>query len=549
MALKKFTFHEGTTDNPVVLSQRQIRGLVALSLDENISRENINVNSVVKAESGKMYKSEYNAISSLGFTIIDTTQEADEFSIYFANTADLYEGNSREIYSTNISIEQLDFKISSHEIIISSGNISDDIIKERIHIENGMLIVDAPQENSTWQDTITIQANPKYDITNKVFTKVPITVKAIELKGIKLSIADAVLINERTTITTEYMPENMTKLANRIEVTCEKGAIGSGIYLAPAEPCNDVIRAKCYMFGSNSPSFLVEKTINIKQPSIVCNIVDKDGDTVEGAYITVVDGITGISTQLNNGESMSAVLGRTYSISAYLPEGYTKVVVPENITTNTLETIVTALYYPIQVGVMAVFEDGSYMTYDEWSDMGMPNVNESGSRLIGAGYQSADGESYFVADNPVQRKWSNIRLSIEIVQPELNSSDGCLAVTQQQAKKNTITITNILSSNGDTTDTCAAIYCQSCVKVIGNVERQGWLGSCKQIKAIADNETLINVIRSVIRLESMNMNNTWWSSNQYNHNECWTLNDKKPNNASTFSDRNKINFVIPFYDL
>lgn len=547
MALKKFTFHEGTTDNPVVLSQRQIRGLVALSLDESISRENINVNSVVKAESGKMYKSEYNAISSLGFTIIDTTQEADEFSIYFANTADLYEGNSREIYSTNISIEQLDFKISSHEIIISSGNISDDIIKERIHIENGRLIVDAPQENSTWQDTITIQANPKYDTTNKVFTKVPITVKAIELKGIKLSIADSVLINERTTISTEYMPENMTKLANRIEVTSEKGAIGSGIYLAPAEPCNDIIRAKCYMFGSNSPSFLVEKTINIKQPSIVCNIVDKDGDPVEGAYITVVDGVTGISTQLNNGESMSAVLGRTYSISAYLPEGYTKVVVPENVTTNTLETIVTALYYPIQVGVMAVFEDGSYITYDEWFDMGMHNANESGSRLIGAGYQSADGESYFIADNDIIKKWSNLLIDIPIVQPDPNSGDGCLAVTQQQAKRNTNTIVSIMSAQGETADSCAAIYCQSCVKVIGGVERHGWIGSCKQLKFLADNMTSLNTIRGVIGLNNTYINHGKWNtSNQYDKDNFWIFENGNPSKANKSSNGT---YIIPLYDL
>lgn len=497
MALKKFTFHEGTTDNPVVLSQRQIRGLVALSLDESISRENINVNSVVKAESGKMYKSEYNAISSLGFTIIDTTQEADEFSIYFANTADLYEGNSREIYSTNISIEKLDFKISSHEIIISSGNISDDIIKERIHIENGRLIVDAPQENSTWQDTITIQANPKYDTTNKVFTNVPITVKAVELKGIKLSIADSVLINERTTISTEYMPENMTKLSNRIEVTCEKGAIGSGIYLAPAEPCNDIIRAKCYMFGSNSPSFLVEKTINIKQPSIVCNIVDKDGDPVEGAYITIVDGVTGISSQLNNGESMSAVLGRTYSISAYLPEGYTKVVVPENVTTNTLETIVTALYYPIQVGVMAVFNDGSYIAYDEWIDLGLPTQNEYGSELIAAGYIEQDGKSYCF--NEVIDCYYAINKQVFDIAKIINTNgnedpeaiEKALLVTIDKAKK----ITNIEKNTytGNLTECAAYVCANKTININGNVH-SGYLGCCSQLLNILKNKSKINDI-------------------------------------------------------
>ena len=60
---------------------------------------------------------------------------------------------------------------------------------------------------------------------------------------------------------------------------------------------------------------------------------------MEGAYIVVTDGVTGVETQLNNGDSMVAVMGRTYSVTANLPTGYTKVVVVGSVTPKEVETI------------------------------------------------------------------------------------------------------------------------------------------------------------------------------------------------------------------
>ena len=543
MALQKFTFHEGTTDNPVVLTQRHINGLVALSLDASVTKD---IQGVVKAQSGKMFKSEYNAIAGLGFTIVETEQISDNFTIYCANTGTVYEGGSVQVYSTGIPMEQLVLNVVMHEIIIQSGAISEEVIKNRIHIENGLVMVDAAEENASWQDTITIQAYPKYDPTNKVLINAPINIQAIALSGISLTVAKSVLIGKKATVEVENVPTNATKPNNRVELSCTHGALGNGIYLAPDTPCEDTIVAECYLFGGSLPTFRVEKTISVKQPTIICEIKDKDGEVVEGAYLTITDGVTGVASQLNNGESMTAVLGRTYQVEANLPTGYIKVVVAETITPIDVDTVITALYYPIQVGIMAVFEDGSYISYDEWADMGMPNANESGSRLIGAGYQSADGESYFVADNAVQRKWSNTSVDIAAVQPEPNSADGCLAVTQQQAKKNTQTIASIMSGQGDTADTCAAMYCQTFTKTIGGVERQGWLGSCKQLKALSDNTTALNTVRGVAGLATIYIGKDfWWSSNQQSSGRAWLLSNCSPNNltkGTTYS-------VVPLYDL
>lgn len=543
MALQKFTFHEGTTDNPVVLTQRHINALVALSLDSSVTKD---IKGVVRAQSGKMFKSEYNAIAGLGFTIVDTEQVSDNFTIYCANTGTVYEGGSVQVYSTGIPMEQLVLNVVMHEIIIQSGAISEEVIKSRIHIENGLVMVGAAEENASWQDTITIQAYPKYDPTNKVLINAPINIQAIALSGISLTVAKSVLIGKKTTVEVENVPVNATKPNNRVELSCTHGALGNGIYLAPDTPCEDTIVAECYLFGGSLPMFRVEKTISVKQPTIICEIKDKDGEEVEGAYLTITDGMTGVASQLNNGESMTAVLGRTYQVEANLPTGYIKVVVAETITPTDVDTVITALYYPIQVGIMAVYDDGSYVSYDEWVDAGLPATNADGARLIGAGYQSADGESYFVADNEVSKKWSNTNVDIAATQPDPNNNDGSLLVTQKQAKNNTITIASVMSGQGDTADTCAAIYCQSMKKTVAGEERQGWLPSNKQLKALANNVSALNTVRGVAGLATIYPNNQqWWSCCQSNASHAWTLNTGNPgNNSKSVSNR-----VVPFYDL
>ena len=545
MVLQKFTFHEGTTDNPVVLTQRHINGLVALSLDASVTKD---INGVVKAQSGKMFKSEYNAIARLGFTIVDTEQVSDNFTIYCANTDTVYEGGSVQVYSAGIPMKDLELNVVTHKIIIQSGAISEEMIKNRIHIENGLVMVDAAEENASWQDTITIQAYPKYDPTNKVLINAPIHIQAIALTGISLTVANSVLIGKMATVVVGNLPSTATKPNIRVELSCTHGTLGDGVYLAPDTPCEDTIVAECYLFGGISPTFRMEKTISVKQPIIICEIKDKDGDKVEGAYLTITDSVTGNASQLYNGESMGAVLGRTYRVEANLPTGYIRVLVAETVTLTELDTVITAVYYPVYIGIVAVFEDGTHIAYEEWSDMGKPAANESGSPLIGAGYQNADGESYFVADNAVDRPWSSTNVDIAAVQPYPNTGDGCLAVTQQQAKTNTQTIASVLSGQGGTVDNCAAIYCQSCVKVLGGKELHGWLGSLKQLTALNNTATALNTVRGVAGLQPINIGTTkWWSSNQQSLVNGWGLSSGEPTalnggKAATYS-------VVPLYDL
>lgn len=544
MALNTVKLNGGTAGNPVVLSARQIKGLIALYKDSNVTKD---CSGYVKAASGKLAKSEYIYIQNLGFNIVDTVTTPDVFTLYAANNNILYEGKSVQLYSTGLDIKDLVFKVVSHEIVINSGSISEEVIKSRIHIsETGLVTVDDAEENATWQDIITIQAYPSFDPTNKVLISNPITIKGVAMSGISITAANSVIIGGRLNVEVNILPANHSKNNYRLEVSANDGTINNNIYVAPDTPVETSIIAECFLFGGSVANFHVEKNISVKKPIIICDIKDKDGEEVPGAYISVTDGANQIITQLANGESMTAVLNRTYTIEAFVPEGYTKAIYPESITPKEVETIVTATYYPIQLGVMAVFEDGSYMAYDEWFDMGMPNVNESGSRLIGAGYKSADGDSYFIADNPVDIRWSGTDVDIAAVQPDPNSADECLAVTQQQAKRNTNTIVSIMSTQGDTADTCAAMYCQSCIKFVGGVEQHGWLGSCKQLKALGDNVTALNTIRSVLGLNTIYINDGGWSSsNQNSTTAIWRLNNGVP----TIHAKRASNIVIPLYDL
>lgn len=545
MALKKFTFHGGTMDTPIVLTQRQINGLVALSLDGGVTTE---VSGVVKSKSGQMYKSEYSAISGLGFTIIDTETLPDIFTLYCPSSNIVKEGGSVKLYSTGIPMSKLVLEIAMHEIIISGGNISEDIIKERVHIEGDMLVVDPAEENASWRDVVTIKAYPDYDPDNVVLINAPITCQGIAMSGITINASSAVLVGKTASVGVTAQPENTTKDNRRIVIGATYGAIGNGTYMAPDSPVEDTITAECYLFGGSAPTYRVEHKISVKQPTIICQIADKDGSEVEGAYIVVTDGVTGVETQLNNGDSMVAVMGRTYSVTANLPTGYTKVVVVGSVTPKEVETIISAVYYPIQVGIMAVYEDGSYVSYDEWVDAGLPTTNTDGAKLIGAGYQSADGESYFVADNEVSMKWSNTNVDIASTQPDPNNNDGSLLVTQEQAKKNTTMIALVMGGQGDTAETCAAIYCQSKTKTIGGEERQGWLPSCKQLKALANNVTALNAVRGVAGLATIYPgNNQWWTCCQSNTSNAWTLYNGNPD--SNNRNKSSSNRVVPFYDL
>lgn len=508
MALNTVKLSGGTAENPVVLSARQINGLIALYKDSNVTKD---CSGYVKAASGKLAKSEYIYIQNLGFTIVDTVTTPDQFTLYAANNNIVYEGKSVQLYSTGIDIKDLVLSVAIHEIVINSGAISEEVIKSRIHIsETGLVTVDDAEENATWKDIITIQAYPSFDPTNIVLINNPITIKGIAMSGVSITAAKSVIIGGRINVEVNILPEDHSKNNYRLDIFANDGTINNNIYIAPTYKVETAIIAECFLFGGNIATFHTEKKVSVKTPVIICEIKDKDGEEVYGAYISVTDGATQIITQLSNGESMTAVLNRTYTIEAFVPEGYTKAIYPENITPREVETIVTATYYPIQLGVIAVFSDGNYMSFSEWEGLNYPKTFE-GYNLIGAGIALENGDIFLIGD--ISTSYTYCYSKSEQEYPNIcNKSlfdEGYVPTMDDVIKANKGLVSIVSSLESNTVENSHVLWTNNKTIIINGKIKTGLIGSEEQYKIIYDNKSNINFIRNVIKQKEIKFPEVW----------------------------------------
>lgn len=551
MALSTVKLNGGTAGNPVVLSARQVNGLIALYKDSNVTKD---CSGYVKADSGKLTKSEYIYIQNLGFTIVDTVTTADEFTLYAANNNIVYEGKSVQLYSTGIDIKDLVLTVVAHEIVITSGAISEEVIKNRIHIsETGLVTVDDAEENATWQDVITIQAYPNFDPTNKVLISNPITIKGIAMSGVSIVAANSVIIGGRINVEVNTLPSDNSKNNYRLELSANDGVINNNIYNAPDNPVETAIIAECFLFGGNVATFHVEKKVSVKMPVIICDIKDKDGEEVPGAYISVTDGVTQVITQLANGESMTAVLNRTYAIEAFVPEGYTRAVAPENITPTEVETIVTATYYPLQLGVFAYFDNGEYIHYDEWIALGLPKEYNGGS-LIGASVQ-AEGMKMIGLFESVVKLPIYTDNSTEIPVGKVKESD-LDTISQEQTRTISDSVAAYISNITDTQD-LAHIKAYNSVYTINSTEHRGRLPNVKEIQIVVANRDNIQTILSSISKNTIpyiGKDSIWLayhtgiiSNSIYNWKSSYILNGAYLKTNDNYINSNL--YVLPIFDL
>lgn len=502
MALNTVKLSGGTTENPVVLSARQINGLIALYKDSNVTKD---CSGYVKAASGKLTKSEYIYIQNLGFTIVDTVTTPDKFTLYAANNNILYEGKSVQLYSTGIDIKDLVLSVAIHEIIINSGAISEEVIKSRIHIsETGLVTVDDAEENASWKDVITIQAYPSFDPTNKVLISNPITIKGVAMSGVSITVASSVIIGGRLNVEVNVLPADHSKNNYRLSVFANDGTISNNTYIAPTYKVETAIIAECFLFGGNIATFHVEKRISVKTPVIICEIKDKDGEEVPGAYLSITDGANQIITQLSNGESMTAVLNRTYTIEAFVPEGYTKAIYPESITPRAVETIVTATYYPVQLGVFAYFDNGEYIYYDEWIALGLPK-EYNGGRLLGASVQTEDLKMIGLFENFVNLPvYTDGNTEIPLGRVEEFDFE---IISQEQTRTISDAVAKYISNISDTQE-LAHVKAYNSIYTINGTEHRGRLPNAKETQIIIDNRDNIKAICSSINKNAIPINNS-----------------------------------------
>ena len=546
MALNTVKLNGGTAGNPVVLSARQINGLIALYKDSNVTKD---CSGYVKAASGKLTKSEYIYIQNLGFTIVDTVTTPDKFTLYAANNNILYEGKSVQLYSTGIDIKDLVLSVAIHEIVINSGAISEEVIKNRIHIsETGLVTVDDAEENATWKDVITIQAYPSFDPTNKVLISNPITIKGVAMSGVNITVASSVIIGGRLNVEVNILPEDHSKNNYRLSVFANDGTISNNTYIAPTYKVETAIVAECFLFGGNLATFHVEKKVSVKTPVIICDIKDKDGEEVPGAYLSITDGANQIITQLANGESMTAVLNRTYFIEAFVPEGYTKAIYPETITPKEVETIVTATYYPVQLGVFAYFDNGEYIHYDEWAALGLPKEHNGGS-LLGASVQTEDLKMIGLFESIVMLPIYTDNTT-EITIGKIKENDA-MYITQEQTRTISDSIAKFISNLNDTQE-LAHVKAYNSVYTINGTKYRGRLPNVEEVKIIIANRDNIKTILSSINKSTIDYGTIYiWLAYHTEITGTWLsirFNNLVYHSVGVSNSTNS-NIVLPIFDL
>lgn len=219
MKLNKFTWNNGTQNSPIILTNDQIKKVIAIGQREDIVSD---IRGYVTTNSRKMQKFlKYTLIQQFpNLNIICDEELADTFTLQTSvNT--IKEGN-RELINistdTGITHNFLKWKYEYSNFIID-GDISEQNIKDRIRVENGFLVVDEPKENASWSVTLKLTAYPIY-YNDSDFDIIPITSKpniiltitAKKITDIIVSTEDDVPINSKVDVKVTPIPSDSTKL-------------------------------------------------------------------------------------------------------------------------------------------------------------------------------------------------------------------------------------------------------------------------------------------------------------------------------------------------
>lgn len=181
MKLTTFEWNNGTIDKPIVLSAEQIQTLC----DIKESVETANVSGYITAEESipdylkAVVEDTYPNLKYIGETTITLP------NVYIDSIV-MLEGSSLEIKNryNSIPVKYLDFEIISHNITREDSSITETTIKNRIKVENGYVICDAPNDNASWSDEIKIKATPKFNKTGS--STLTITIQAIGVDSITI---------------------------------------------------------------------------------------------------------------------------------------------------------------------------------------------------------------------------------------------------------------------------------------------------------------------------------------------------------------------------
>ena len=219
MNLKTYNWNNGTLSSPIVLTNDQIKKLIAIGQREDIETT---VKGCITTSSRKMQKFLKYALTKQfpDLNIICDEELADSFRIQTSSNI-VKEGTHELItISTDAGITHdfLKWKYDYSDFIID-GDISEQNIKDRIRVENGYLVIDDPQENASWSVTLKLTAYPIY-YTDDQFDSIPtvskpdiiLTITAKKIEDISLKVKNEIPINSKVEIEVTPVPIDSTKL-------------------------------------------------------------------------------------------------------------------------------------------------------------------------------------------------------------------------------------------------------------------------------------------------------------------------------------------------
>ena len=219
MKLEKYTWNNGTQNSPIVLTNDQIKKLIAIGQREDIES---NVRGYVTTSSRKMQKFLKYALENQfnNLNIICDEELADVFNITLSTN--IIKEGTRELISINtdsgINHNFLKWKYDFANFVID-GDISEQNIKDRIRVEDGYLVVDDPKENASWSVQLTLTAYPSYysedDFDNIPISSKPdviLTITAKKIDDITITTKSEIPINSTVEVSVAPIPADSTKL-------------------------------------------------------------------------------------------------------------------------------------------------------------------------------------------------------------------------------------------------------------------------------------------------------------------------------------------------
>lgn len=293
MNLKNYTWNNGTQNSPIILTNDQIKKLIAIGQREDIES---NVQGWITTSSRKMHKFFKYALECQfkDLNIICDEELPDSFSIRTSSNV-IKEGTKQIINittDTGINHDFLKWKFDFSDFVID-GDISEQNIKDRIRVENGELVVDDPKENASWSCQLQLTAYPVYyteaDLPNIPATSKPyliLTIEAKKIEDISLLTEAEIHIGSPIAIQVTVIPADSTKLkgarytystttpdivsinTSSLGTEVMAKAKGEGNVVVTLHACNNIVTK------SNTVNF------NVYDMRPVCFVIDQRGLTI-----------------------------------------------------------------------------------------------------------------------------------------------------------------------------------------------------------------------------------------------------------------------------